>query len=62
MVADKNDSIALVTAIAEAQKTEYKKEKKAEINDLRQFTLDNLDAFRDYRDILKEKDENLDTS
>src|SRR5699024_4965978 len=59
---DKNDTVALVSAIAEAEKAEWDEEKKAEISDLRQFILDNLDAFRDYRDILKEKDENLDTS
>lgn len=60
--ADKNDPVALVTAIAEAQKAETNEEKKAEISDLRQFILENMDAFRDYRDILKEKDKDLDTS
>lgn len=62
LAADKNDPVALVTAIAEAEKAETNEEKKAEISDLREFILENLDAFRDYRDILKEKDENLDTS
>src|SRR5699024_2970402 len=60
--ADKNNPVALVSAIAEAEKAEWDEEKKAEISDLRHFVLDNLDAFRDYRDILKEKDETLDTS
>lgn len=60
--ADENDPVALVTAIAEAQKAETNEEKKADISGLRQFILENMDAFRDYRDILKEKDEDLDTS
>lgn len=60
--ADKNDPIALLTAISEAQKAETNEDKKIEISDLRQFILNNMDAFRDYRDILKEKDAGIDTS
>src|SRR5699024_2828834 len=60
--ADKNDPIALVTAVAEAEKAETDEKKKKEIGELRLFVLENQDAFRDYRDILKEKDEDLDTS
>src|SRR5690625_635934 len=60
--ADKNDPIALVSAIAEAQKAETDLEKEKEISDLREFVLENMNAFRDYRELLKEKDKNLDTS
>src|SRR5690625_5358805 len=56
IAADENDPIALVVALAEAEKAETDAEKKMEISDLRQFVLDNIDAFRDYRDIIKEKD------
>ena len=62
IAADENDPIALVVALAEAEKAETDAEKKMEISDLRQFVLDNIDAFRDYRDIIKEKDKSLDTS
>src|SRR5690625_2665865 len=62
LAVDANDPIALIVAIAEAQKAETIEEKKAEINDLREFILDNMDAFRDYREILKEKDKDLDIS
>lgn len=60
--ADKNDPIALTTAVAEAEKAETDENKKQEIGELRLFILENQDAFRDYRDILKEKDKDLDTS
>lgn len=60
--ADKNDPIALVSVIAEAEKAETDEEKKEEISDLREFILGNMDAFKDYRELLKEKDENIDTS
>jgi len=51
--ADANDPTALVVAIAEAEKAEIDEEKKKDIADLRHFILENMDAFRDYRDILK---------
>jgi len=60
--ADANDPIALLTTIAEAEKAEEDTEKQEEIGELRQFVLNNQDAFRDYREILKEKDGSLDTS
>lgn len=45
MAADKNDPIALVTAIAEAQKAETNEDKREEISDLGEFVLGNMDAF-----------------
>ena len=60
--ADENDPVALVTAVTEAEKAETDEEKKKEIGELRLFFLNNQDAFKDYRDILKEKDKDLDTS
>src|SRR5690625_5141599 len=62
IAADENDPIALVISIAEAERAETDEEKKEEISDLREFILENQDAFRDYRDILKERDKDLDTS
>lgn len=53
LAADTNDPAALAAAIAEAEKAETDEEKKKEIALLRLFILENLDAFRDYRDILK---------
>ena len=53
--ADNNDPVALLVAIAEAEKAEDDEEKKKEIADLRLFIYENQDAFRDYREILKEK-------
>ena len=60
LAADDNDPVALLVAIAEAEKEEEVEEKKKEIADLRLFIYENQDAFRDYRDILKEK--GIDTS
>src|SRR5699024_8000495 len=62
MAADANDPVALLTTIAEAEKAEMDEEKKEEIGELRRFILDNQDAFRDYRKLLQEKDNHLDTS
>src|SRR5699024_5098974 len=55
LAADANDPVKLVTAVAEAEKAETDEEKKEAIGDLRLFILNNLEAFRDYREILKEK-------
>ena len=55
LAADANDPVKLVTAIAEAEKAEIDEKKKEDISDLRLFILDNLEAFKDYREILKEK-------
>jgi len=55
LAADANDPVALVTAIAEAEKEETDEEKKEEISGLRLFILENQEAFLDYREILKEK-------
>lgn len=60
--ADANDPIALLTTIAEAEKEEEDEKKKEEIGELRQFILENQDAFRDYRALLNEKDDQLNTS
>lgn len=51
LAADANDPVALVTAIAEAEK----EEKKEDICDLRLFILENQEAFLDHREILAEK-------
>ena len=53
LAADANDPTQLAVAIAEAEKAETDEEKKKEIGDLRLFILENMDAFRDYREILK---------
>src|SRR5699024_10712497 len=42
--ADKNDPIALITAVAEAEKSETDEDKKQEIGELRLFILENQDA------------------
>jgi hypothetical protein len=55
LAADDNDPVALVAAIAEAEKAEIDEKKKEDISELRLFILDNLGAFRDYREVLKEK-------
>jgi len=55
LAADANDPTALVIAIAEAEKAETDKEKQKDIADLRLFILENMDALRDYREILKNK-------
>jgi hypothetical protein len=55
LAADANDPVALVSAIAESEKKEIDEEKKKEITDLRNFILENMDAFRDYRQILKDE-------
>ena len=60
LAADNNDPTALLVAVAEAEKAETDEEKKKEIADLRIFIYKNMNAFRDYRDILKEK--GIDTS
>jgi len=53
LAADANDPTALVVAISEAEKAETEEEKKKEIAALRLFIYQNMDAFRDYREILK---------
>jgi len=53
LAADANDPTALLVAIAEAEKAEIDVEKKKDITDLRLFILENMNAFRDYREILK---------
>lgn len=58
LAADANDPSQLLVAIAEAEKAETDEEKKKEICDLRLFILENIDALRDYRDILK-KEKNI---
>src|SRR5699024_9472857 len=58
IAADANDPSQLLVAIAEAEKAETDEEKKKEISDLRLFILENIDALRDYRDILK-KEKNI---
>lgn len=60
LAADNNDPTALLVAVAEAEKAKTDEEKKKEIADLRIFIYKNMNAFRDYRDILKEK--GIDTS
>lgn len=60
LAADANDPVALLVAIAEAEKAEVDEDKKKAIGDLRQFIFENQDAFRDYREILQEK--NIDTT
>src|SRR5690625_2616308 len=59
--ADANDPVELVVAIAEAEKEEMDPEKKEEIADMRLFILENMDAFRDYREILR-KEKGVDTT
>jgi len=49
------DPAALADAIAEAEKAETEDNKKEAIAKLRTFILDNLEAFRDYRERLQEK-------
>lgn len=61
LVADTNDPTALLVTVAEAERVEDKEEKKKEIASLRLFIYENIDAFRDYRDILN-KDQKLDTT
>ncbi|TMZ42020.1 ISLre2 family transposase, partial [Klebsiella pneumoniae] len=58
--ADAHDPSAMLAAIAEAEKAETDVEKQAEIAGLREFILENQEAFRDYRERLKEK--GVDTS
>src|SRR5699024_11039767 len=53
--ADDNDPPALLAAIAEAEKAETDEQKKEEISQLRIFILENQEAFRDYRERLKER-------
>jgi len=53
LAADANDPVELLVAIADAENVEADKEKREDIADLRLFILDNMDAFRDYREILK---------
>jgi len=60
LAADNNTPVALLVAIAGAEKAEGDEEKKKEIADLRLLIYENQDALRDYRDILKEK--GIDTS
>ena len=60
LAANANDPVSLLVAIAEAEKKEVDEEKRKEITDLRSFIYENQEAFRDYRDILKEK--GVDTS
>lgn len=55
LAADDNDPVALLVAIAEAEKEENDEDKKKEIADLRIFIYENPNAFRDYREILKER-------
>lgn len=62
LAADNNDPVALVAAIAEAQKAETDKEKIKEISALRKFVLRNQNALKDYRDILQQRNKNIDTS
>src|SRR5699024_1906164 len=57
-----HDPIALLAAIAKAEKAETDEEKKVEISELRLFILNNQDALTDYRQMLKEKDKDLDPS
>lgn len=58
--ADANDPSAMLAAIAKAEKAETDVEKQEEIAGLREFILENQEAFRDYRDRLQEK--GVDTS
>ena len=60
--ADANDPVALLTAIAEAEKAEFNEDKQDEIRNLREFVFNNQDAFQDYRDVLRDRDAHLDTS
>src|SRR5690606_25958005 len=60
LAADANDPVALLIAIAEAEKAETDEDKKADIRDLRLFILENQEAFCDYRELLQEK--NIDTT
>src|SRR5699024_8310624 len=53
LAADANNPAELVVAIAEAERSESDEEKKEDIADLRNFILRNMNAFRDYCDILK---------
>src|SRR5690625_3522272 len=62
VTADRNDPLALVVAIAEAELAENDEGKKKEISDLRQFILDNMEALRDYRESIQSRNEYLDTS
>src|SRR5699024_12582643 len=61
LAADANDPTALLVAVAEAERAENRDEKKKEIAALRLFIYENMDAFRDYRDILN-KDQRVDTT
>jgi hypothetical protein len=61
LAADANDPTALLVAVAEAERAENREEKKKEIAALRLFIYENMDAFRDYRDILN-KDQRVDTT
>src|SRR5699024_4383777 len=61
LAADANDQTALLVAVAEAERAENREEKKKEIAALRLFIYENMDAFRDYRDILN-KDQRVDTT
>lgn len=62
VAADENDPLALIVAVSEAELAENDEGKKKEISDLRQFILDNMDALRDYREIIRSRNEDLDTS
>lgn len=53
LAADDNNPVDLVVAVVEAEKAETDPEKREEIADLRHFILENMDAFRDYREILR---------
>jgi len=53
--ADANDPVALLVAVAEAEKAEEDEIKRKEIAELRHFILENQEAFRDYREILKQE-------
>lgn len=55
LAADDYDPAALSAAVAEAEKAETDDEKKDDIAKLRTFILDNQEAFRDYRERLREK-------
>src|SRR5699024_10524365 len=61
LAADANDQTALLVAVAEAERAENREEKKKEISALRLFIYENMDAFRDYRDILN-KEQRVDTT
>lgn len=54
------DTTKLLKAVAEAEKKSVTEEEKERIKELRRFLLDNIEALRDYREILEEQ--GIDTS